>query len=223
VKIFIINPNADIKFTEMIMIEALKVISPGNDVICKNAPNAPMFIGNHIDEILCGPGMLQLLRENEKEFDAFVLGCTCDVNIDIMRETTEKPVVGIGESSMLAAMMLGGKFSVIQMGQRGVSMKKRFVKNLGFDSRCASVRSIDINGPGDMADKIIVAARKAIVEDGAEVITLGCAGLAGLAEKVSREIGIPVIDGIPYGIGFAEALVTCGGKTSKKGLYGPSV
>lgn len=222
-KIFIINPNADIKFTEMIMIEALKVISPGNDVVCKNAPNAPMFIGNHIDEILCGPGMLQLLRENEKDFDVFVLGCTCDVNIDIMRETTEKPVVGIGESSMLAAMMLGGKFSVIQMGPRGVSMKKRFIKNLGFDSRCASVRSIDINGPGDMADKIIVAARKAIVEDGAEVITLGCAGLAGLAEKVSREIGIPVIDGIPYGIRFAEALVTCGGKTSKKGLYGPSV
>lgn len=222
-KIFIINPNADRKFTEMIMIEALKVISPGNDVVCKNAPNAPMFIGNHIDEILCGPGMLQLLRENEKDFDVFVLGCTCDVNIDIMRETTEKPVVGIGESSMLAAMMLGGKFSVIQMGPRGVSMKKRFIKNLGFDSRCASVRSIDINGPGDMADKIIVAARKAIVEDGAEVITLGCAGLAGLAEKVSREIGIPVIDGIPYGIRFAEALVTCGGKTSKKGLYGPSV
>jgi allantoin racemase len=223
VKIFIINPNADKKFTEMIKVEALKVISPGNEIVCKNAPNAPMFIGNYIDEILCGPGMLQLLRENEKDFDVFVLGCTCDVNIDIMRETTEKPVVGIGESSMLAAMMLGGKFSVIQMGPRGISMKKRFIKNLGFDSRCASVRSIDINGPGDMADKIIVGAQKAIEEDGAEVITLGCAGLAGLAEKVSQEIGIPVIDGIPYGIRFAEALVACGGKTSKKGLYGPSV
>lgn len=222
-KIFIINPNADKKFTEMIKVEALKVISPGNEIVCKNAPNAPMFIGNYIDEILCGPGMLQLLRENEKDFDVFVLGCTCDVNIDIMRETTEKPVVGIGESSMLAAMMLGGKFSVIQMGPRGISMKKRFIKNLGFDSRCASVRSIDINGPGDMADKIIVGAQKAIEEDGAEVITLGCAGLAGLAEKVSQEIGIPVIDGIPYGIRFAEALVACGGKTSKKGLYGPSV
>ena len=221
-KIFIINPNADKKFTEMIKVEALKVISPGNEIVCKNAPNAPMFIGNYIDEILCGPGMLQLLRENEKDFDVFVLGCTCDVNIDIMRETTEKPVVGIGESSMLAAMMLGGKFSVIQMGPRGISMKKRFIKNLGFDSRCASVRSIDINGPGDMADKIIVGAQKAIEEDGADVITLGCAGLAGLAEKVSQEIGIPVIDGIPYGIRFAEALVACGGKTSKKGLYGPS-
>ena len=221
-KIFIINPNADKKFTEMINREAIKVASKGTTIVCKNAPNAPMFIGNHIDEVLCAPGMLQLLRENEKDFDAFVLGCTCDANIDIMRETTEKPVIGIGESSMLAAMMLGGKFSVIQMGPRGVSMKKRFIKNLGFESRCASVRSIEVDGPGDMGDKIIVAARKAVEEDAAEVITLGCAGLAGLAERVSREVGVPVIDGIPYGVRFAEALIVCGGKTSKKGLYGPS-
>ena len=221
-KIFIINPNADRKFTEMIEKEAVKVISPGNELVCKNAPNAPMFIDNYLDEILCGPGMLHLLRENEKNFDVFVLGCTCDVNINIMREATEKPVVGVGESSMLAAMMLGGKFSVIQMGPRGVPMKKRFIKDLGFGSRCASVRSIDVDGSGDMSDKIIVAARKAIKEDAAEVITLGCACLAGLAERVSREIGVPVIDGIPYAICFAEALVACGGKTSKKGLYGPS-
>jgi len=223
VKIFIINPNADRKFTEMIETEATKVASEGTTIVCENAPNAPMFIGNHIDEILCAPGMLQLLRENEKDFDAFVLGCTCDANIDTMREATEKPVIGIGESSMLAAMMLGEKFSVIQMSLRGISMKKRFIKNLGFDSRCASVRSIDVDGSGDMTDKIIVAARKAVEEDAAEVITLGCAGLTGLAERVSREIGIPVIDGIPYGLCFAETLVTCGGKTSKKGLYGPSV
>jgi len=223
VKIFIINPNADKKFTEMINREATKVASKGTKIVCENAPNAPMFIDNHVDEVLCAPGMLQLLRENERNFDAFVLGCTCDANIDILRETTEKPVIGVGESSMLAAMMLGGKFSVIQMGSRGIAMKKRFIKNLGFDSRCASVRSIDINGPGDMADKIIVTACKAIEEDAAEVITLGCAGFAGLAKKISQEIGIPVIDGIPYGVRFAEALVICGGRTSRKGLYGSTV
>jgi len=223
VNIFIINPNADKKFTEMINREAIKVASEGTTIVCKNAPNAPMFIDNHIDEVLCAPGMLQLLRKNEKDFNAFVLACTCDANIDIMREATEKPVIGIGESSMLAAMMLGGKFSVIQMGPRGISMKKRFIKKLGFESRCASVRSIEVDGPGNMTDKIIVVARKAIEEDAAEVITLGCAGFAGLAERVSREVGLPVIDGIPYGVRFAEALIACGGKTSKKGLYGPSV
>jgi len=90
----------------MIKTEAAKVASAGTTIVCKNAPNASMFIDNHIDEIFCGPGMLQLLRENEKELDAFVLGCTCDVNIDIMREVTEEPVVGIGESSMLVAMIL---------------------------------------------------------------------------------------------------------------------
>jgi len=110
----------------MIKTEATKVASVGTTTVYKNAPNAPMFIDNHIDEIFCGPGMLQLLWENEKEFDAFVLDCTCDVNIDIMREVTEEPVVGIGESSMMAAMMLRGKFSVIQMGPRGGPHEKTF-------------------------------------------------------------------------------------------------
>lgn len=116
-KIFIINPNDDKKFTEMIKTEATKVASAGTTIVCENAPNAPMFIGNHIDEILCAPGMLHLLRVNEKDFDAFVLGCACDANIDIMREATEKPVIGIGESSMLAAMMLGENFQLFKWVQ----------------------------------------------------------------------------------------------------------
>jgi allantoin racemase len=120
-----------------------------------------------------------------------------------------------------AAMMLGGKFSVIQMGPRGIPMKERFVRKLGFESRCASVRSIDPAGPGDMGDRVIAAARKAVEEDGAEVLTLGCAGLAGLDERTSRAVGVPVIDGVLYGVRFAEALAAFGGKTSKKGLYGP--
>jgi allantoin racemase len=102
-------------------------------------------------------------------------------------------------------------------------MKERFVRKLGFESRCASVRSIDPDGPGDMSDKVIAAARKAVEEDGAEVLTLGCAGLAGLDRKTSGAVGVPVIDGVLYGVRFAEALAACGGKTSKKGLYGPDV
>lgn len=222
-KILIINPNSNDEFTSLIRECAQSVASQGTGITCVSTPGAPLLIDNHIDEIACGPGMIQIMKDNGDVFDAFIVACTCDVNIDILREMTEKPVVGIGESSMMAAMMLGGKFSVIQMGPRGVSMKERFVRKLGFESRCASVRSIDPDGPGDMSDKVIAAARKAVEEDGAEVLTLGCAGLAGLDRKTSGAVGVPVIDGVLYGVRFAEALAACGGKTSKKGLYGPDV
>ncbi|MGD9821245.1 MAG: aspartate/glutamate racemase family protein [Aminobacteriaceae bacterium] len=220
-KLLIINPNSNDEFTGLIRECAEGAASPGTDITCVSTPGAPPLIDNYIDEIACGPGMVKIMRENEASFDAFIVACTCDVNIDILREMTEKPVAGIGESSMMAAMMLGGKFSVIQMGPRGIPMKERFVRKLGFESRCASVRSIDPAGPGDMGDRVIAAARKAVEEDGAEVLTLGCAGLAGLDERISRAVGVPVIDGVLYGVRFAEALAAFGGKTSKKGLYGP--
>ena len=75
---------------------------------------------NYNGEIACGPGRVKIMRENEASVDAFIVAWTCDVNIDILREMTEKPVAGIGESSMMAAMMLRGQFSVIQLGPRGI-------------------------------------------------------------------------------------------------------
>jgi len=219
-KLLIINPNSNEEFTSLIKDCAYKVISHGTEIVCKSTPGAPLLIDNHIDEILCGPGMIKLLKGNEAAFDAFLVACTCDVNIDVLREITEKPVIGIGESSMMAAMMLGGKFSVIQMGPRGITMKERMIRKLGFESRCASIRSIDPESSKDMGEKVLDAARLAVDKDGAEVLTLGCAGLAGLDQKVSHELEVPVIDGVLYGVKFAEAMVACGAKISKKGLYG---
>lgn len=118
--------------------------------------------------------------------------------------------------------MLGGKFSIIQMGPRGITMKERFVRKLGFDTRCASIRSIDPLGTGTMGDKVIAAAKKAVEDDGAEVVALGCAGLAGLDRQAEKALGVPVID-VLYGVKFPEATVACGGKTSKKGLFSPDV
>lgn len=221
-KILIINPNSDKEFTELIKIAASKGASQGTKIICKNAPGAPRFIENYVDEIKCGPGMLQLLNEYEDKVDAFIIACTCDVNIDVMREQTNKPVIGIGESSMMAAMMLGEKFSVVQMTSRSVSTKKRMVTRLGYQSRCASVRGIDENDPRELTDKIIDAARIAVEEDGAEVITMGCAGLSGINEKVEAKLGVPAIDGIPFAVKFAEAHVVYGACTSKQGVYGPN-
>ena len=55
--------------------------------------------------------------------------------------------------------------------------------------------------------------------DGAEVITLGCACLAGLDERLQKELAIPVVDGIAAGVRLAEALARSGAFTSRRGKY----
>ena len=68
---------------------------------------------------------------------------------------------------------------------------------------------------------ILEEARRAVEVDHAEVICLGCAGMAGLEEAITEQLGVPVIDGVGAAVRFAEALVSLGLRTSKVGTYAP--
>ena len=226
-KILIINPNTDQSFTELIGNSAALVAAEGTAVRCLSAPNAPLFIENYRDDVLCAPGMMELVREWEHETDAFVIACTCDPNLDILRELTDKPVLGAGECSMLLSLTLGGCFSVLQTTAHSVPMKRHLVRKYGFEGRCASVVAIDesLGSAGGamsnrtMEDRLYEAGKIAVERDGAEVLALGCAGLAGLDARLRARLGVPVVDGVAASVKIAEAVVSSGNKTSKKGSY----
>ena len=95
----------------------------------------------------------------------------------------------------------------------------------GLASRCARVRAADVavlelEIPGSAArGRISREIDRAIQEDAAEAIVLGCAGMADLAAALGREHGLPVIDGVAAAVKLIEALVGLGLKTSKLGGY----
>jgi len=218
VKILVINPNSDRAFTELIGEAARKAASPGTDILCESAPGAPAFIETSRDEVLCAPGMMELVSRHG-DADAFVIACTCDPNLDALREMAAGPVVGAGESSMLFALLLGARFSVIQTTEGSVQAKRELVRKYGLQDRCSSVRAIREHGEESLEERLLEAARLARDCDGAEVITLGCAGLAGLDTRLQKALGIPVIDGIAAGVRLVGALAAGGAFTSRRGKY----
>jgi allantoin racemase len=222
VKILVINPNSDGAFTELIGEAARKAASPGTEILCESAPGAPTFIETSRDEALCAPGMMELVSRHG-DADAFLIACTCDPNLDVLREMTDSPVVGAGESSMLFALPLGARFSVIQTTEGSVQSKRELVRKYGLQDRCSSVRPIREHGEEPLEERLLEAARIARDCDGAEVVTLGCAGLAGLDRRLEEALGMPVIDGITAGVRLAEALAAGGAFTSRRGKYKGSV
>lgn len=218
VKIVVINPNSDKEFTALIAESARRAALPGTEIVCENAPGGPSFIETHKDEALCAPGMMELVGRHSGA-GGFVIACTCDPNLDVLREMTDSPVIGAGEASMLFALPLGALFSVIQITEGSVQAKRELVRRYGLQDRCASVRSIRMEGDEPREEKLLEAGRLARDCDGAEVITLGCACLAGLDERLQKELGIPVVDGIAAGVRLAEALARGGAFTSRRGKY----
>ena len=196
-KILIINPNSSVEMSAAIQNVAEIYANGDFEVKTVPTPNAPEYIDYYIDQAIAAPGMMQIVKENEAEYDAFIVACHCDPNLDLLKQITDKPVVGIGEASMKLATMLGHSFSVVSAGKHSIPNKRALIHKYGLDNDCASVR-----GPKDDFDDPTVegpylnAAQIAMEEDLAEVIVLGCAGFAGMSEKMSAELGVPVLDGV---------------------------
>lgn len=221
-KILIINPNSDAEMTAAIQMSAGAFAQGSFEVVTVSTPGAPPFIETHASEIQCGPGMLRLMEEHEGDYDAFVVACHSDVNIEALRETTRKPVIGIGEASMKLASFLGRTFSVVTTHRHSVPGKLEQIRRLHLQDQVASVRPPD---PGDEGlggvDLFMKLARRARDEDGAEVIVLGCAGLAGMDRTIQEALDIPVLDGVVCALILATGFARHGIGTSKVLYYDP--
>jgi allantoin racemase len=95
----------------------------------------------------------------------------------------------------------------------------------GLDYFLASVRSLDLSvaetdaEPEKTKERVLEVAQKAVYEDGAEVIILGCAGMAGYAKAIESKLNIKVIDPSAVALKMAEAMADLGLTHSKAGLF----
>lgn len=216
-RILVINPNSSPAMTADIQRAAEGYAAGRFAVETLPTPGAPEFIDTFEDRALAAPGMMELVRHNEGRADAFVVACHCDPNLQLLRELTAKPVVGIGEASFYLAAMLGDSFSVLSTGAYSNPNKVNLIRSYHMEAHLASVRAVGEGG--DELSRYIAAGRRALEEDGAEVLILGCAGLCQLAGELERALGVPVLDGVACGLAVAEGMVHAGMSTSKHRYY----
>lgn len=226
-RLLVLNPNTSEDFTMAIQKAGDAVKSPGTEVVYLNPSRGPRSIESVYDELLSCVPCMEILIEHRSEYDGFIIACYGNHPvITAGREMLSRPVMGIMEASLYLACAVGHSFSIITSEDRAVTMFQDAVRAFGLESRCASIRStgtpvLALEGSeGSKVEELILAeARKAVEEDGAEVISLGCAGMAGLDERMKHELGVPVVDGVPAAIKLVEALVGCGIQTSKRRAY----
>lgn len=221
-KILIINPNSSPEMTGKIKETALDFAAGAFEVDCLPTPGTPDYIETYEDQLKAAPGMIRLVRENEETYDAFIVACHCDPNLDAIKEITSKLVVGIGEASMKIASMLGHSFSVVTDTLHSVPNKEALARKYHLQDALASARAPERDSEGlSFEEKIFQAAEAAIKEDHAEVLVLGCAGMTGLDKSLQQQLGVPVLDGVVCALIIASGLLRYGVSTSKARRYNP--
>ncbi|HEY9735054.1 MAG TPA: aspartate/glutamate racemase family protein [Trichocoleus sp.] len=225
-RIKIINGNTCEAMTHNIDAVAQAVRSHTTLITTVQPKSGPESIECYYDEYLAIPGILeQIVLDTDS--NAFILACWGDPGIEAAREITPRPVVGIAEASMYVANMLAAKWSVVTTTHRVRDMVEKTVQKTGLASRCASVRTTDLavldteQDRDGTAGALIEMGRRAIAEDGAEAICLGCAGMSGLDQQLEAALGVPVIDAVAAAVKMAESLVALGKTNSKQRTYRP--
>lgn len=172
---------------------------------------------------------LEKIVEAERNgYDAVVIGCFDDPGLQEARELVNIPVIGPGETCMHIACTLGHKFSIVTVKKEALARLEDHVFMYGLEKKVASFRFVNIGvmemekDPEKVYKAILREAKKAIEEDDAEVIVLGCTGETGFVEKLIEELKVPVLDATVVSFKFAEMLADLKKKTglSHSKVYG---
>jgi allantoin racemase len=225
-KLLVVNPNTTAQMTKRIGAAARAAAEPGVEILAVNPMSGPASIEGYYDEAFAAPGVIEEIAKGEAAgADASIIACFDDTGLEAARCRARGPVIGIGEAALHMASLVAHRFSIVTTLARSIAPLEWNVKKYGFEDRCLAVRACDtpvlaLETPGSGArEKLSQEIAEAVRVDGAEAIVLGCAGMAELAAFLSREHGVPVVDGVAAAVRLATSLVALGLSTSKIGAY----
>jgi allantoin racemase len=152
--------------------------------------------------------------EADNAADAFVIACYSDPGLHLCREGTRRPVFGIAECAVLTALARGDRFGVIAIAQKSIRRHARYLRQMGLIDRLAGERPLGVSvaesaSEGTLA-RMVETGRALIDEDGADVVIMGCAGMARHRRPLEDALGVPVIDPTQAAVAMAIGTVQAG-------------
>ena len=207
-QILVINPNSNEAVTEgMAKVLQSFNFSDGPEIVCVSLTQGPFGIDSQADiEFVKLP--LRNMVSERKDIEAFVIACYSDPGLQVCREATDRPVFGIQECAVLAAMAQGDRFGVIALQELSIRRHLIYLRQMGVMGRFAKERAVNLSveectSGAKTFDKLCTVAQQLRDEDKADTVILGCAGMASHRSSLESRIGIPVIDPVEAAVSMA--------------------
>lgn len=191
----------------------------------------PLNYSSHHDFVLADAANFEAgCRAQQEGYDAVCIDTMSDSGVAALRSVLDIPVFGPGRTSMLMALTLGDRFSILTMASRWKPLYKKALDELGLHHKCASVRAIEVTPDNqnllsgkeeDVFPLLEAAGRRAIEEDGAEVLILGSTTMHQSHAYLSARLPVPVINPGPLSYKMAEAALALGLAHSRVGYPAP--
>ena len=199
-RILVINPNSSEAVTRGIDEACAPLRMPGGPQIeCVTLKEGPPGIETqqHVDSVV--QPLLNLVRAKDSEYAAFVIACYSDPGLHTLREATKKPVLGISECGILTALTLGQKFGVIAILRQSIARHLRYMGALGVMDRLGGelpvgLPVVELTDEKKTFGRMVEVGKRLREEHGADVIVMGCAGMARYRKPLQDAVGVPVVE-----------------------------
>ena len=217
--ILVINPNSTEAVTRGIdeACDPLRM-SGAPRIECMTLKEGPPGIETqqHVDGVVA---LLLNLVRGKKDYAAYVIACYSDPGLHALRETTKKPVLGISECGILTALTLGQKFGVIAILQKSIPRHLRYMGALGVMDRLAAelpvgISVVDLANEDKTLNRMIEVGKRLRDEHGADVVVMGCAGMARYRKPLQEALGVPVVEPTQAAVAMAIGRVRLGWESS---------
>ncbi|MDO6722401.1 aspartate/glutamate racemase family protein [Celeribacter halophilus] len=213
-RILLVNPNMTVSMTEVMTKIARDVAGDAAEIVPITASKGFPYIASRAEAQIAGGIALEMIADNLDGIDAVVIAAFGDPGVAGARELFDIPVIGMAEAAVMSAAMLGERFSIVTFSPLMTRWYEDCVKDTGLGARFSGVRTPDLGAvdvarvADELRDDLVALARASAVTDGADVILLGGAPLAGVAPQIADQVPAVVLDPIAAAVTQAMALVT---------------
>ena len=221
-RLLVINPNSSVAVTAAIDASIATLRLPGGPMIDTHTlTEGPPSVTTQRD---AEGVVMPLVRLVEHEpADAFVLACFSDPGLHAVREAAGgRPVMGIAEWGILRAITLGERFGIIALSRHSIRRQRRLVRAMGLDCRYAASRAVEATATETTGDamhaRLAAAGRTLIEQDDADVLVLGCAGMAMHRASLAKALGVPVVEPVQQATAAALGALLLAGSGGGNGI-----
>lgn len=199
-RILVINPNSSVSVTQAID-DALAPLrfADGPEIACATLEEGPPGVETQAQVDGITEPLLRRIRREEPRTDAFVLACFSDPGLFAAREACARPVYGIGQCAYLTALSLGERFGIVAILPASVRRHRRYLAALGLERHLAGelpigMGVVELTQEARVLERLVTVGERLRDGHGAEVVILGCAGMARYRRRVQDALDVPVID-----------------------------
>jgi Asp/Glu/hydantoin racemase len=224
-RILLLNPNTSTSVTQRLEAVAARAAARGTSITALTAPRGVPYISGRAEAQIAGALVLEMLAEHLPRHDAAIIAAFGDPGLPAARELFDQPIVGMAEAAMLTAAMLGPRFSIVTFAPALASWYRDCVEASGMGHRLAAIRSGDgrfsaiDTVASEKEDALAALCRRTVEEDGADVVILGGAPLAGLAARIGGNVPVPLVEQAAAALLQAETLVRLGTAPARSGAF----